>query len=198
MAQEMHDLIGDGAGVDHRGVGDGQGDMVAFARTMGGGDADLAVIGRAEDAAGEEPVHRPVARDDAERIVDLAQRRQRGRIAARAQQRAGLVQDQRIEAQAVEKVGNLAAAIGRAEHDDAAEMIGAMAGEPRTQHEAAHRMADAMDGRGGIGRAGDDAGVEMIDDAGQRPAPAGIADIGDVIPRPAQPPGKQHGKGMWV
>lgn len=54
-------------------------------------------------------------------------------------------------------------------------------------------MADAVEGGGGISGGGDDAGVEMIDDAGQRPAPAGIADIGDVIPRPAQPPGKQCG-----
>ena len=44
-----------------------------------------------------------------------------------------------------------------------------------------------------IGRAGDDAGVEMIDDAGQRPAPAGIADIGNVVALPAQPSGKQRG-----
>jgi hypothetical protein len=54
-------------------------------------------------------------------------------------------------------------------------------------------MTDAMDGLGGIGRAGADAGVEMIDDAGQRPAPTGIADIGDVIPLAAQPPSKQRG-----
>ena len=44
-----------------------------------------------------------------------------------------------------------------------------------------------------IGRAGDHAGVEMIDDAGQRPAPAGIADIGNVVALPAQPSGKQRG-----
>lgn len=193
MAQEMHDLIGGRAGIDHCGVGDGQGQVIRLAGAMGGRDADLAIIGRAKDAVGQQAAPWPVAGDDAQGIIDLAQRALGGGVAAGAKQAAGLVQDQRMEAQPIGEIGDLAAAVGRAEHDGAAQMVGTMAREPGAQHQATHRMADAMDDRRGKGRAGGDAGVEMVDHAGERPAPTGIADIGDGVARAAQAAGEQGG-----
>lgn len=59
-------------------------------------------------------------------------------------------------------------------------------------------MAEAVEGGGGISGGGDDAGVEMIDDAGQRPVPAWVAEIRNVVACAAQPPSKECGLHLTV
>lgn len=181
VAQEMHDLISDRPRVDHGGVGDGHDNMVALPSEVGGADTNLAVVGRAKYPVGCHAVHGLVARNDSQRIVDGAQRRLDRWEPSGPQQVAGMVEDRAIQSQTIQKVGDLTAAIGCAQHDDATEPDGTMAGDISAQYEAAHGMTYAMDA-GGMGdwrRC--EAIVQMVQHALERPAPTRVTDIRDDV-----------------
>lgn len=129
----------------HQRVGDRQDDMVRLACKMRRCDRDLAVVGRGQDAAGEQRIERAIACDDANGIVDAAKPRLQFCRPVGAEKGGRVAQHQPVETQPAQKADPLASGVRRAKHHHAPERRGPADRGRRARDEAAHRMADDVD-----------------------------------------------------
>jgi len=164
----------------HQGMGHGQDQMFLHAFDPRSFHGDLAVVGTGDHQA-VDPVDGTVSGNDAEFEVDGAEGV--GWIErAGAELLAGGAIDGVEQAPILEVIDHFAALIGRAEHDDAAEVGDPMPGEVEADEDSAEGMGDEMEAgavpQGFMGEgSGDGVGGEDFDGGG-----AGrVIDVGHAI-----------------
>ena len=136
--EECPDLTVRRGMIGQKAVGQGQRDMIGCLSKAGGGDADFAIARRGDEPADGEREQWLVTRNDADRIIDMTQHRIDGGGSLGEERGGCLTQDAAQQGLSVQEVCDFAAAIGRAEHDDAAKIFRPFAMDERAGDKAAH------------------------------------------------------------
>ena len=122
-------------------------------------------------------VDRPVSRDDADRIVDRRKDRIERRIALGDELLSGRAEPGTIGLNVFQAIGNLASAIGGAEHHHPAQPLWAIFGEIGPRQQATHGMADEMDRAFDAGGEAFDGRMDVFGQLFQRLPAARVAEI---------------------
>ena len=142
-------------------------DVVGHVGKLRACDRNASVIRPWQDEARSDRRNGAAARDDADGVIGRRQRGEHGRRRGR-KLLAGGAEDGAIDRKIGQQIGDLAAAIRRAQHDDAAELRGAMGRDVEARQQAAHGMSDEMDRAVALGGEGGDRRMDVLDQRLQR------------------------------
>jgi hypothetical protein len=122
-------------------------------------------------------IDRAVSGDDADGIIDRWEHRMVHRASLRAELLSGRSEKGAVGAKILQAVGDFAAAVRRAEHDDAAQALWPIAGEIDPRQQPAHGMTDEMDRASQAAGKQFDGGMDVLRQRFQRLSPACIVQI---------------------